>query len=130
MFMSNFCCSSLAMAECFRILTTFRADAVFSSVEDNSHIGNGEYIANPFYLLKYHRDRILAAAMDFGWTELSKSLEGSEGIRHFYDLVKVHMLGQNGALTKGPQRVRMISLNIDFQIYKGLMGPLGTYHGL
>lgn len=59
-----------------------------------------------FYMLQYHRDRILFAARDFGWTEACNVLEGPGGISRLSRALKAHLANlYNGAQNSQPLKV-------------------------
>ncbi|KAK6348970.1 hypothetical protein TWF730_009731 [Orbilia blumenaviensis] len=76
---------------------------LFSSLQYSSTLlSSPENTANrgkpcPLYLLKFHRDRILYAALNFGWKEAVSALEGLDAL----DVIEEKCLAAvNGALTE------------------------------
>lgn len=60
----------------FEIFTSIRSDVVLKdSLYNKSLSGTGE--PSQFYMLRFHRDRLLSAANQFNWTEVIKFLSGS-----------------------------------------------------
>jgi 4-amino-4-deoxychorismate lyase len=70
------------MAPTFQLFTSLRYDPLLTTLSINtSHwdddLKNGS--PSPFYMLPHHRDRILQAALHFGWTEAAAKISGHEG---------------------------------------------------
>lgn len=60
----------------FEIFTSIRSDVVLKDSRFNTSLsGTGE--PSQFYMLRYHRDRLLSAAKQFNFTEAIKFLSGS-----------------------------------------------------
>lgn len=60
----------------FEIFTSIRSDVVLKDSRFNTSLsGTGE--PSQFYMLRYHRDRLLSAAKEFNFTEAIKFLSGS-----------------------------------------------------
>lgn len=60
----------------FEIFTSIRSDVVLKDSRFNTSLsGTGEL--SQFYMLRYHRDRLLSAAKQFNFTEAIKFLSGS-----------------------------------------------------
>ncbi|KAI9833643.1 MAG: hypothetical protein M1819_003596 [Sarea resinae] len=62
-----------AAFEDFDLFTSMRYDPMLLDCKENSEL-YGE--PNPYYMLSYHRDRMLAAAQHFGWEEAIATLNG------------------------------------------------------
>lgn len=61
----------------FEIFTSIRSDVVLKDSRFNTSLSDtGE--PSQFYMLRYHRDRLLSAAKQFNFTEAIKFLSGSE----------------------------------------------------
>ena len=74
----------------FRILSSLRYDrTLLENNTTNAALSGLKGKPCPFYMLLYHRDRLLAAAEHFGWTEVVARLEGDDGLSRFYqDLIR------------------------------------------
>lgn len=60
----------------FEIFTSIRSDVVLKDSPFNKSLsGAGE--PSQFYMLRYHRDRLLSAANQFNWPEVIKFLSSS-----------------------------------------------------
>lgn len=93
----------------FHLFTSLRYDPLLSKNYYNAMLygqGNNNRRWGPFYMLRYHRDRILEAAQYFKWKEVSLRLAGEDGLRRFeqdlWDKVKVHAKENS----PGPLKVR------------------------
>ncbi|MCJ1466795.1 hypothetical protein MMC07_005415 [Pseudocyphellaria aurata] len=63
----------------FEIFTSIRGDAILVESEFNTELSIiGQ--PSPFYMLRYHRDRLLAAAKQFGWAKAVQALDDSAGL--------------------------------------------------
>ncbi|MCJ1427399.1 hypothetical protein MMC29_005302, partial [Sticta canariensis] len=63
----------------FEILTSVRVDRILVESELNAELStNGQ--PSRFYMLCYHRDRMLAAAQEFGWSEAIKAIDEPGGL--------------------------------------------------
>ena len=71
----------------FAIISTIRSDEALLQSENNTRI-NAES-PTQFYMLRYHRDRMLAAAKAFCCD--TSPLEGTEGLTKLMDLLHDHL---------------------------------------
>lgn len=80
----------------FAILTSIRSDVVLKDSPFNTSLsGAGE--PSQFYMLRYHRDRLLSAAKQFNWAEVIKFLSGSASA-HILELKLLeHLLHKYGS---------------------------------
>jgi len=92
----------------FQIFSSLRFDPVLlqslentaAGVNDPSHPGSPV----PFYMLRYHRDRMLQAARHFQWPEAIARIDGLDGL-----LYLLHALGHNiDTRSTTPLRVRTL----------------------
>ncbi|RDW91242.1 hypothetical protein BP5796_02407 [Coleophoma crateriformis] len=67
------------MAPDFQLFSSLRYDPILLSNSVNTQLSPGKQ-PSPFYMLEYHRDRILQAAEHFGWSQAIAALEGTEGL--------------------------------------------------
>ena len=63
-----------------RVITSLRSDSTLLHCKQNHAFSSNAPIPSQFYMLSYHRDRLLAAARDFHWPAASKVLEDNEGM--------------------------------------------------
>jgi 4-amino-4-deoxychorismate lyase len=63
----------------FQLFSSLRFDVLLLQSPANSALSTSP---SPFYMLPYHRDRMLKAATHFGWSVAAKRIGGSEGLQH------------------------------------------------
>ncbi|KAE8448101.1 hypothetical protein EG329_009866 [Mollisiaceae sp. DMI_Dod_QoI] len=67
----------------FQLFSSLRYDPLLISLPINTEAwGIETKSGSPFYMLPYHRDRILQAAEHFGWNEAADTIRGLEGFTH------------------------------------------------
>lgn len=69
----------------FQLFTSLRFDPRLIECRANTAVGPGP---SPFYMLRFHRDRMLEAAQHFGWTKGEARLSGPSGLEHLLDTLK------------------------------------------
>ncbi|KAI0505952.1 putative 4-amino-4-deoxychorismate protein [Xylaria bambusicola] len=64
------------------LFTTIRCDLELLRVADqlSENVGWNQH-PSPFYMLDFHRDRMLKAAVHWGWDAAAKTLDGETGLR-------------------------------------------------
>ncbi|KAH7342353.1 aminotransferase [Rhexocercosporidium sp. MPI-PUGE-AT-0058] len=73
----------------FQLFSSFRYDPLLLPLTINTAAWDGEIkFFSPFYMLPYHRDRMLQAAEHFGWTKAAETIRGTEGFNFL--LRKLH----------------------------------------
>ncbi|KAL7623021.1 Aminodeoxychorismate lyase [Parahypoxylon ruwenzoriense] len=93
----------------FLIFTSIRYDPLLLKIPDLGFTNTGwNQKPSPFYMLDLHRDRILRAAVHWGWTDAVATISGDEGLQTLQTFL------QNAAseVGNGPHRV-MITLAQD-----------------
>lgn len=98
------------MAEDFQLFTSMRFDCILESVRDKTRcdLGWNSERPSPFYMLDYHRDRMLKAATHWGWTKAVATIEGSHGLARLHSFLR-ETLEQDGRWeNKQPLRLRVI----------------------
>ncbi|KAI0171098.1 aminotransferase [Pestalotiopsis sp. NC0098] len=68
----------------FRLFTSIRYDPILLDAPEQEDLNATEWnrqIASPWYMLDYHRDRMLKAAVHFGWGSAVARLAGPEGLQ-------------------------------------------------
>jgi 4-amino-4-deoxychorismate lyase len=84
-----------------QLFSTLRFDILLLKSSANTLL-NGS--PSPFYMLRYHRDRILEAARCFKWPEAIKCMSGPEGLQHL-----LHKLEATIDITSSkPLRVKVV----------------------
>jgi len=65
----------------FQLFSSLRYDPLLLSVAINTEHWDGNLNPpNPFYMLPFHRDRILQATKRFGWAEAASKIQGPSGL--------------------------------------------------
>jgi 4-amino-4-deoxychorismate lyase len=73
-------------APTFELFTSLRYDPLLVKVKANialfdaDALGSATSSGSPFYILSYHRDRILQAAEHFGWEDAATKIKGPQGL--------------------------------------------------
>jgi 4-amino-4-deoxychorismate lyase len=89
----------------FQLFSTLRYDPLLHSVRINTEQWDGDAPPScPFYMLAFHRDRMLQAAGHFGWTEAASKINGSVGLNSLLNKLEVS-IGVQSAL---PFRVKVL----------------------
>lgn len=102
----------------FQLFTSLRCDLELLKVPDQKRDDVGwNKNPSPFYMLDFHRDRMLKAAVHWGWDAAIKTLEGEDGLRNLEAFLTTNvpevadspqrakiLLGRDGVLSveKGP----------------------------
>lgn len=69
------------MTENFELFSSIRYDPSLIQVKKLAHnLGWNSEKASPFYMLDYHRDRMLKAATHWGWTKAIEAIQGPDGL--------------------------------------------------
>lgn len=63
----------------FQLFSSLRFDPILRQCQANTDIGNEE---SRFYMLPYHRDRMMQAAEHFQWPEAISRISGPEGLKY------------------------------------------------
>jgi hypothetical protein len=67
----------------FQLFSSLRFDPLLASLPINTEGWDSETKkSSPFYMLPYHRDRLLQAAEHFEWTKAADAIRGPEGFVH------------------------------------------------
>lgn len=98
------------MAEHFDLFTSLRYDPILSQVKDVDSGGLGWNFekSSPFYMLDYHRDRMLRAALHWGWTKAAAAIEGPEGLAGLEALLFGNLKLSQHTETADPMRVKVL----------------------
>ncbi|KAL1902923.1 Aminodeoxychorismate lyase [Sporothrix stenoceras] len=108
----------------FQLYSSVRYDATLRSVADNAdlnHAGWNYKNSSSFYMLDFHRDRLLRAATHWGWEDAVAAVSGDEGLQRLGEVLETAVVNKNG----GPNRCR-ITLSQDGQIGCDVSGATPT----
>lgn len=78
----------------FRVMSSIRCDANLQILRLNRELGPDTEQPCMFYMLRYHRDRMLAAATEFGWSQAQHALEGEKGLLFLEQTLNEHVDSQ------------------------------------
>lgn len=73
------------------ITTSIRSDVTLIESPVNTTLSGTATEPCQFYMLSYHRDRMLTTAAEFAWIEAFKVLDGADGLRHFENALHEHL---------------------------------------
>ncbi|KAK4241008.1 aspartic peptidase domain-containing protein [Achaetomium macrosporum] len=84
------------MEDDFQLFSSLRYDPALLQVPASnlSHAGWNWDNSSPFYMLDYHRDRMLLAATHWGWNAAVEVLQGSAGLKRLADFI-MSSIGDN-----------------------------------
>lgn len=105
-------------SDTFDIISTIRSDAILLHSEENTRVNatiKCTLARSPvqFYMLSYHRDRMLASAKAFGWD--TSLLEGPEAFKGLLDMLYEHLQKKYNSWTyAAPLMVGLILENLVF----------------
>lgn len=111
----------MAPTDAFQLYSSVRCDASLRGAAANlafAHAGWNYAHSSPFYMLDFHRDRLLRAATFWGWEAAVAAVAGESGIRRLEGLLHAHTGALQGPDT-GPKRCRIV-LDKDGQLSCGL----------
>jgi hypothetical protein len=83
----------------FDLFTSLRYDPILIESQENARVDGSGEDWSPFYMLSYHRDRILAAATHFEWDAVIQKLEHEAGLKLLkgeMTLAVAKYFGENG----------------------------------
>lgn len=70
----------------FQLFSSLRFDPLLLQSTENKSlwpdVESGPSGLSPFYMLPYHRDRMLQAAQHFGWDKAVSRIQGAEGLKY------------------------------------------------
>lgn len=101
----GFFCYS-AMAEDFQIFTSLRYDRALLDIKATKghDLGWNTTKPSPFYMLDYHRDRMLRAATHWGWTKAIETIQGAEGLARLESFLSANLSLEDAT----PKRVKIL----------------------
>lgn len=101
----------------FEILSSVRADKDLASSPKNTLLSNDDNAMepSPFYMLRYHRDRMLHAAKDFGWADTYSTIVGPSGLSYLRQALHSYLasISDRGNLPE--------PLKVHVPIYRGVV---------
>lgn len=74
----------------FKLFTSLRYDPLLQETPKHEDLNTTDWnrtAASPWYMLDYHRDRLLRAATYFGWTMAVDMIDGSDGLKRLEDFL-------------------------------------------
>lgn len=97
----------------FQLFTSLRFDWSMKSLPDMHprNLGWNSESPSSLYMLTYHRDRMLKAAIHWGWTEAAKVIEGEEGLGRLNQFVTSTLearIGDRWGPDCEPMRVKVV----------------------
>jgi 4-amino-4-deoxychorismate lyase len=95
------------MGQDFQLFTSLRSDPMLLQLVDiqQDDLGWNLTKPSPYYMLDYHRDRMLKAASYWGWDEAVAAIEGASGLARLESFV-TEQLGQD--TSDQPRRVKVL----------------------
>jgi 4-amino-4-deoxychorismate lyase len=72
----------------FQLFSSFRFDVMLLESSANSALSKSP---SPFYMLPYHRDRMLEAAIHFGWSVAADRINGALGLQNILQKLEISM---------------------------------------
>jgi len=73
------------------ITTSIRSDITLTESGVNTTLSGTATEPCQFYMLSYHRDRMLSTAAEFAWIEAFKVLDGADGLRLLKNTLHEHL---------------------------------------
>ncbi|CAK7245029.1 MAG: Aminodeoxychorismate lyase [Sporothrix thermara] len=108
----------------FQLYSSVRYDATLRSVfgdEALQHAGWNYKNSSPYYMLDFHRDRLLRAATHWGWEDAVAAVSGDAGLARLSEVLDKAVAGEGD----GPNRCR-ITLSQDGSIGCDVSGATTT----
>ncbi|KAF3041315.1 hypothetical protein E8E12_005466 [Didymella heteroderae] len=102
----------------FQLFTSIRYDPLLLTSEENSRPDLNFLTPSPFYMLTYHRDRMVEAAQHFDFDAVTKALTDGPAL-HSVLLSKIRVWQAKENKEDGPLKVRILfdaaaNMNLDF----------------
>ena len=73
----------MASENTFQLFTSIRYDPLLLTSEENSRPDLNFITPSPFYMLAYHRDRMLEAAQHFDFLQVEKRLQDGKALHEY-----------------------------------------------
>ena len=91
------------------VITSIRYDPLLIRSSQNTQLCYDDSdVPSQFYMLRYHRDRMLAAVHELGWTQARSFLEGQSGVVRLKQALQDHL--NNIAQPLQPSKVIGVNL--------------------
>ncbi|KAI0870332.1 putative 4-amino-4-deoxychorismate protein [Hypoxylon argillaceum] len=105
-----------------QLFTTIRCDLELLKVPDQGFTNAGwNQNPSPFYMLDFHRDRMLRAAIYWGWDAAVKRLKGDDGLQALETLLRTNVT----EVADSPYRAKiLIGRDGVLSVLKGPTGPI------
>lgn len=99
-------------AASLKVLSSIRCDQLLTRSPQNTQLSFHDCNApSQFYMLRYHRDRMLAAVNELGWIEARSFLEGHSGVVRLKQVLQDHLTDSyNSAQLSQPLKVSFVSI--------------------
>ena len=81
----------MAAIEVQELLTTLHSHFPLRSSSENNLLSSVDSSPSQYYMLRYHRDRLVDAAMALSWPAATKSISGYLGMVVFHDALDEHL---------------------------------------
>ena len=78
------------------ITTSIRSDTALTKSAINSALSGPTPEPCQFYMLSYHRDRMLTTATEFAWTKAYAILDGAKGLHHLKNALREYLARKYG----------------------------------
>ncbi|OCL11227.1 hypothetical protein AOQ84DRAFT_437858 [Glonium stellatum] len=114
----------------FELFTSLRYDPILLASSENSSPVLSFHSPSPFYMLVYHRDRMLEAAQHFGWVNVANKLADGESLSKTL-LEKVQTYQKETGTEDGPLKVRILfdrAANLSVELAPVPAVPLSTLY--
>lgn len=94
------------------VLSSIRCDQLLTRSPRNTQLSYHDCNApSQFYMLRYHRDRMLAAVNELAWIEARSFLEGHSGVVRLTQVLQDHLTNShNSAHLSQPLKVSSVSI--------------------
>ncbi|KAL8775022.1 MAG: hypothetical protein Q9209_000501 [Squamulea sp. 1 TL-2023] len=100
-------------AASLEVISSIRYDRFLSYSSRNTLISDDGNEPSPFYMLRYHRDRMLAAVDELGWTEARNVLGGRSGVIRLKQVLQAHLTDSySSAELSQPLKLR-VTINLE-----------------
>ncbi|MCJ1447497.1 MAG: hypothetical protein MMC23_008008 [Stictis urceolatum] len=100
------------MATDFFIISSIRYDPELLDLPENTELSASPDTRSEFYMLRYHRDRMVVAAKAFEWPTAEASISGESGLNKLDSALREHVLEEYSEV----QRRSPIRIRIDLSI--------------
>ncbi|KAI4244907.1 MAG: hypothetical protein L6R40_002813 [Gallowayella cf. fulva] len=106
----------------FQVMSSLRSDVLLLQCFKNTQLFiEGGNCSCPFYMLRYHRDRMLAAVEELGWTGAWNFLQGQQGVTRLKEVLQDHL--EDRSTSTHPSQPLKLRVTINLQ---GLVSAKST----